>query len=111
MRDTRKTVKFDVIAGGELAQYFVDLASQAGSLLKTLFKALDRTVGTLEQAGYFFIALDIIGYAAFMDLAQTVLQRLNQKLATFRVVQQIILKVWIATYDPDVAQHLIQHAG
>jgi predicted TIM-barrel fold metal-dependent hydrolase len=38
-------------------------------------------------------------------------KRIHQQAAAFRVVQQIVLQVGVALHHPDVAQHLVQHAG
>ena len=82
-----------------------------GALFKALFKLVDCVVSTLKQACDFFIALDIIGNTTLVDFAQPVLKRFDQKLAALWIIQQIILQVRIALHDPDVAKHLIQHAG
>ena len=37
-------------------------------------------------------------------------QRLDQLGAPARVVEQVVLQVGIALDDPDVAEHLVQHA-
>src|SRR6218665_2850521 len=58
------------------------------------------------------VALRIVGWpAAFFDLAQPVLQRIDQQLAARRVVQQVVLQIGVALHHPDVAQHLVEHAG
>ena len=49
--------------------------------------------------------------AALVDFGQAVMQGIDQALAALRVVQQVILQVGVAAHDPDVAQHLVQHAG
>ena len=48
--------------------------------------------------------------AALLDLAQPVVQRLDQQPAPARVVEQVVLQVGVALHHPDVAQHLVQHA-
>ena len=48
--------------------------------------------------------------AALLDLAETVVQRLDQLGAPARVVEQVVLQVGVALDDPDVAEHLVQHA-
>jgi hypothetical protein len=51
-----------------------------------------------------------VGPAALADLGQAVVQRLDQQGAALRVVEQVVLQVGVAAHDPDVAQHLVQHA-
>ncbi len=38
------------------------------------------------------------------------MQRLDQRCAPPGVVEQIVLQIRIAAHDPDVAEHLVQHA-
>ena len=38
------------------------------------------------------------------------MQRLDQLGAAARVVEQVVLQVGVALHDPDVAQHLVEHA-
>ena len=38
------------------------------------------------------------------------MQRFDQCRASLRVVEQVVFQVGIATHDPDVAQHFVQHA-
>jgi hypothetical protein len=52
-----------------------------------------------------------LGLAALLDLGEPVVQGLDQELAALRVVQQVVLQIGIALHDPDVAQHLVKHAG
>ena len=48
--------------------------------------------------------------APLLDLAQAVLQRVDQQPAPARVVEQVVLQIGVALHHPDVAQHLVQHA-
>ena len=50
------------------------------------------------------------GVRRFSHFAEPVVQRLDQQLAALRVVEQVVLQVRVALHDPDVAQHLVQHA-
>jgi hypothetical protein len=47
--------------------------------------------------------------AAALDLAQPVLQRLDQRGAPLRVVEQVVLQERVALDHPHVAEHLVQH--
>jgi hypothetical protein len=38
------------------------------------------------------------------------MQRVDQGLAALRVIQQVVLQIRVATHDPDIAQHFVQHA-
>jgi hypothetical protein len=51
------------------------------------------------------------GQAALVDFGQAVMQGVDQFLAALRVVQHVVLQVRIAAHHPDIAQHLVQHAG
>ncbi|MNT36995.1 hypothetical protein D3C72_1731100 [compost metagenome] len=55
--------------------------------------------------------LGTVGGAALLDLVQAVVQRADQHLAALGIFQQVVLQVGIAADHPDIAQHLVQHAG
>ena len=38
------------------------------------------------------------------------MQRFDQRGASFRIVEQIVFQVRIAAHNPDIAEHLVQHA-
>jgi hypothetical protein len=40
-----------------------------------------------------------------------VVQRVDQHLPALGVLQQVVFQVGVALHHPDVAQHLVQHAG
>src|SRR5690606_21622778 len=42
---------------------------------------------------------------------QPMTQRLDQHAPALRVIDQIVLQVGVALYDPDVPEDLIEHAG
>jgi hypothetical protein len=48
---------------------------------------------------------------ALLDLGETVMQGADERVAALRVLQQVVLEIGIARHHPDVAQHLVQHAG
>lgn len=47
---------------------------------------------------------------ALLDFIETVMERIDQRLTALGIFQQVVLKIGIATHDPDVAQHFVQHA-
>ncbi|KAG0921231.1 hypothetical protein G6F31_020411 [Rhizopus arrhizus] len=49
--------------------------------------------------------------AAAIDLAQAVMQGVDELLAALGIVQQVVLQVRVAAHDPDVAEHFVQHPG
>ena len=62
-----------------------------------------------QQAGDFFVAARVIGHTTLVDLAQTMAQGLDQQAPAPGVIEQVVLQIWIAPDDPDVAQDLIEH--
>ena len=112
MRDARKAVELDVVPGGELAQLALGLLAQLSHLLKTAGKTLHGSVGQLEQLAHDAVTHCIkVGGAALLHLAQAMLERLDQQAPAARVVEQIVLQIGVALHHPDVAQHLVEHAG
>ena len=49
-------------------------------------------------------------HATPINLIQSVIQRIDQRLAARWVIEQIVLQVGVALHHPDVAQYLVQHA-
>jgi hypothetical protein len=76
--------------------------SAKASMASGGYRTCPRSAATEARVG--------VGAPALLDLAQTMSQRVDQHPAPPRVVQQVVLKVRIALHDPDVAQHLEQHA-
>ena len=74
-------------------------------------KPLDRRARGEQQFADQRIALGVVGRRApLLDLAQAVVQGLDQQRAPLRVVEQVVFEIGVALHDPDVAQHLVQHA-
>jgi hypothetical protein len=67
--------------------------------------------GRLQQLAHQRVAPGVAGRAALLDLAQAVVQRVDQQAAPLGVVQQVVFEVGVALHHPDVAQHLVEHAG
>jgi hypothetical protein len=79
--------------------------------LKETSKAGDGAAARLPAIRPPGVALRVgVRRAALLHLGQAVVQRVDQQLAPLGVVQQVVLQVGIALHDPDVAQHLVQHA-
>ena len=85
---------------------------QLGHLAKARVERLAPRARPLQQLAHQRVALGIgVRRAALSDLGQPVMQRVHQQAAALGVVQQVVLQVGIALHHPDVAQHLVQHAG
>ena len=118
VRYARQTIEFDIAFGGIFAKFAAHLRTQFAHFVKLLGKMRHRNLGFDHQSLHLFgalIAFQIsidrqIGHAAFFNLVQTVIQRLDQRLASARIVQQIILQIGIAVDHPDIAQDFVQHA-
>ena len=112
MADAAQAVKFDVVFGCELEQGALRFAAQGGGFDKSSVKSLHRFGGRLEQLTHQRIALGVgLRGAALLHLRQAVVQGLNQQHTAFGVVQQVVLQIGVALHHPDIAQHLVQHAG
>lgn len=65
-----------------------------------------------QQLTHQGVALGVgAGVAALLHLGQAMVQGLDQQGAALGVVQQIVLQIRVALHHPDIAQHLVQHAG
>jgi hypothetical protein len=76
-------------------------------------KAVDRQLGGFDQTLDLGRTLRIVAFGrltALFDLNQTMAQCSNQCFAPFAVIEQVIFQVGVALDDPDVAQHLVEHA-
>jgi hypothetical protein len=45
-----------------------------------------------------------------LDLAQTVIQRVDERIATAGIIKQVILQIGITTNNPNIPKHFVQHA-
>jgi hypothetical protein len=85
------------------------LRSQTGAELRR--ERLDRVARQREQLADDGVARRVgRRRAPLLDLAEAMVQRLDQLGAPARVVEQVVLQVGIALDDPDVAEHLVEHA-
>ena len=90
----------------------MNLAAQLAGLLERGVELHHGAARGHHQFAHQTVALGIIGGgAAFFDLAQAVVQRIDQQLAAVGVVQQVVLQIGVTLHHPDVAQHFVQHTG
>ena len=112
MRHARQTIELDVVFLGALAQLALGLAAQVSHLPERCRKPLDCGPRQAQQFADDGVTLGICAWcAAFFHFAKSVLQSLDQQLAALRVVQQVVLQIGVALHHPDIAQHLVKHAG
>ena len=118
MRDPRHAIEADVVAGGDARQQPQRAGTQVGGLIEGGAKAVDRGMGEFEQAAHALgtharpgaVGRLGIGFAAALDFGQTMSQRLDERRSPARIVEQVVLQEGVALHDPDIAQHLIEHA-
>ena len=85
--------------------------AQRRDRLELLGEGLHRGRRGLEQAADRAIALGVgVRRAPLLDLVEAMVQRVDQLPAPARVVEQVVLQIGIALDDPDVAEHLVEHA-
>jgi hypothetical protein len=107
-----QAVELDVVLGRVLAEHLGRPFAQVVGVAELRREGLDGARRRLQQLAHVAVALRVvIGRAALLDLVQAVVQGLDQHRAAARVVEQVILQVRVALNHPDVAQHLVQHAG
>jgi hypothetical protein len=78
---------------------------------KVLLETGHRRACRSQQLPHLGVTRCVRGFAPFLDLAQPVMQGVDELAAPFRIVDQVVLQERIALDHPDVAQHLIEHAG
>jgi len=84
--------------------------SHGGELRESLLEPQHRRGGGAQQLSDLGVARFIGRIAAFLQFPQAMMQRLDQLPEALRIVEQIVVQVGIAIDDPDVAEHLVQHA-
>ena len=105
MRDAGEAVEGDVVATRVAAQELLDLLAQRLGFVEPAFEVGDGLMGGDQQLGD-----GVVTRTAFLDFGQPVAQRADQRGTSFAVGEQVILKIRVAAHDPDVAQHLVEHA-
>ncbi|KCB25498.1 hypothetical protein L543_4232 [Bordetella hinzii L60] len=114
----RQAVELDVAARRDPPQHLLRLLAQLVGQVELGLEFGHRRARARQQLHHLGVALGVMpqgsgpfGLAALVDLAETVMQGLDQQLAALGVVQQVILQIGIAAHHPDIAQHLVEHAG
>jgi hypothetical protein len=112
VRNARQAVELEVVGRGVPAQHASRVLAQVPYGAKVRGKGLHRLAGQAQQFAHQRVALRIARRVApLADLAQPVVQRVDQQLPALGVLQQVVFQVGVALHDPDVAQHFVQHAG
>ncbi len=114
VRDARQAVELDVVLGGVAA---AARAASGGAGRRSrgscASKALDGRARGCQQLAHQRVALARRrrGVRRFSTSPSRWCRASTSSARRLRVVQQVVLQVGIALHDPDVAQHLVQHAG
>ena len=112
VRDAAEAIKFDVVARRQAGQHPLGLATQRRHLNEGSVKRLYCSTGPSQKLADHGIPLGLdLGGTAFLHFGKAMVQGLHQQTPAPGVVQQIVLQVGVALHHPDVAQHLVQHAG
>jgi hypothetical protein len=111
VRDARHAVELDVVLARVAAQQALGARPQCGRLGEGGVEAPHGSLGRQQQLAHEAVALRVAArVAALFNFVQAMVQGFHQQLAPLGVVQQVVLQVGIALDDPDIAQHLVQHA-
>jgi len=116
VRDPGQAVELDVVLRRDAAQHAARALAQGVHFTEMVSEPLHRGARCGQQLAHVGVARGIggaglrRGLPAALDLAQPVLQRVDQQRAALGAVEQVVFEVRIALQDPDVAQHLVQHA-
>ena len=110
MGNARKGIEPDVIRARVAPELTAGAPTQLRARTKVRLEALDRAPRGCEQLAHTVIALHILRLTAAIDLAQSMMQCLDQQASPPRVLSEIILEKGIAVYRPDIPQHFVQHA-
>jgi hypothetical protein len=105
MRHPAHAVKGDVVAPGQASQTGEDRLAQLPGFLEMGRETIHCAIRQAEQTTDPGVAL-----AALLDLVETMPQGVDQQVAAFPVIKQIVEQIGIAADHPDIAQHLEQHA-
>jgi hypothetical protein len=111
VRNARQAVELDVVLRGGAAEHAARRLAQVPHCPEVRREGFDRGARRDQQFADERVALAVgVGRAPLLDLVQTMVQRVDQRCAALRVVEQVVLEVGIALHDPDVAEHLVEHA-
>ena len=110
VRHTRHAVELDVVLAGHAAENPARALAQLTYVVKVRREALDGLPGSGQQLADVAVAQRVVVRAPLRNFGQAVTQRIDQQTAAAGAVEQVVLEVGVALHDPDVAQHLVQHA-
>ncbi len=111
VRDAAECVELDVVLRGVAAQHAQRAPAQRGDRVEAVGEVAHRAARSGQQLADERVARGVGGgLAAPVDLGQAVRQRLDQQRPAPGVGQQVVLQIGVALHDPDVAQHLVEHA-
>ena len=111
MRDAVQAVEADVVLRGHPAQHLDRASTQIVDRIELFGKRGDRPTGGRKQFADHRVALaGARGCPSLLDLAEAMVQSVDQLATPTRVVEQIVLQIRVALHDPDVAEHFVQHA-
>ncbi len=111
VRDARVRVEADVVGARVATEFTPGPPAQGIGVGERLLEGRYGPPGGLEQPTDLRIALAVGGVTPAVDLAEPVVQGLDEQRASPRVVEQVLLEVRVAPHHPDVAEHLVEHAG
>ncbi len=97
--------EIDIVPPGQAGKIPPGGMTQFDLLIETFGKLSDRLTGRRKQFDRLQIAV-----GALVELIEPVLQGVDQRLAPWLVVQQVILQIGIAGYHPHIPEDFEQHA-
>jgi hypothetical protein len=104
-------VEAHIVAAGVFQQHAPSFLAHGREIGEVLFETLYRLACRGEQLDYLRVAQAVGGLSALFDLAQPVVQGIDELPAAPGVVHQVVLQERVALDHPDIAEHLVQHAG
>jgi hypothetical protein len=111
VRDPGVGVEADVVGASVSPQGAQRAAPERFPFPEVALECLDRAARGFQQLSDPLEERPVVGIAAAVDGVQPMVQRLDELGAAAAGLEQVVLKVRIAPHDPDVAEHLVEHAG
>ena len=123
VRDARECIEADAVLTRMTFEQSARTLAQHDHALEFAGEGFDGLARQLQQLTHFAIAFVVsrhptrleryhasLAVAAPLDLVQAMMQRLDEQASTLRVIDEVVLKIGITLHDPDIAEHLVQHA-
>ena len=110
VRDAREGIEANVVLARIAHEQAARALAQVDRALELALERLNRRASGLQQLADLAVAIGIGCVATTLHFVQAVHQPFDQHAATLRVVDEVVLKVGVASYDPDVAEHFVEHA-